>query len=74
MERLVDTAEKDSGEVCSSLASGSKSAEESLAESTPQEAYEEVTPNTSSDKQGGETKMVESLGKSPQDHFLERLM
>ncbi|XP_040596779.1 STAM-binding protein-like [Mesocricetus auratus] len=74
VERLVDGAEKDSGEVGSSLASASKSAEESLAESTPQEAYEEVTHNTSSDKQGGETNMMESPGNSPQVHDLERLM
>ncbi|XP_040591985.1 STAM-binding protein-like [Mesocricetus auratus] len=64
VERLVDGIEKDIGAVGSTLASASKSAEETLALSTPQEAYEEVTTNTSLDKQGGETKMVESPGQN----------
>lgn len=62
-----------SGETGPSLASTIKSAEESSAESTPQEAVEEITPKTSSDQHGVEPQMVESPGKSLQVHDMERL-
>lgn len=74
MDRLVDGFDKvRNGEMGPSMASASKSVE-SLAGSTPPEALKEVTPNTSSDKHGGETKIVESPGKSPQVQDLGRLI
>ncbi|XP_035309816.1 STAM-binding protein-like isoform X2 [Cricetulus griseus] len=65
LDRLVDGIGKDrSGETGPSLASTIKSAEESSAESTPQEAVEEITPKTSSDQHGVEPQMVESPGQN----------
>lgn len=70
----MDGVDEDSGEVGPRLESASKIFEESLSGTTPQEAFEEITPNTSSDKHCVETKVVENPGNSPPVHDLERLM